>query len=929
MGRKRRDMSKWRWLVPGFFWALVWTIPAAATYEGELLPPEIARVQLNGGHRFRYAGFYAAISKGFYREAGLEVVLREGGPGVDPVAEVVARRAEYGVSGVDLLPRFSRGEPVVAMAAVFQHSPAVLVVRGDSGINRPEDLIGRRIMADPESDVAIEAMLRNAGVDLSEIRWVPRIGDYRELVSGRVDAMAGDLALEPYRMEREGVLAFKLDPAVYGIDFYGDCLFASRDEPTSRPGRARAMRRATLRGWEYAMNHPEEIMELIRLRYDPGLSLSYLRFESLVMRQLILPDLVEMGHMSLARWRHIGDVYRMLGMIPADAEIDFSAFLYNPYALPDNRWTVWFVAGAAGIALAAGLWALVLTAFNARLNTRVRKRTAELESANERLAGEIAERRQAEEALLRSQELYALVIRGSNDGIWDWDLPADSVYFSPRWKEIIGYADDEIPNDAEEWRKRIHPEDIEAVMAAHEDYWKGRTDVFRVVYRLRGRDGAYRWILGRAACIWDEDGNPRRMAGSHTDITERKRTEAELGALRRLLRNIIDALPSAIVAVDAQGRVTHWSREAARKTGLSSDAAVGMSAAAVFPILAGRWEAVFEAIRMRRSFRDIRLSVPESDDIRHYDVTVSPLSREEDAGAVIRVDDTTERVRMEEMMIQSEKMLSVGGLAAGMAHEINNPLAAVMANAQLIWSRLAGDLPPNRRAAERCGIPWEALLCYLEERDIRGRLDGILEAGGRAAEIVENMLRFSRKSETRVSEESLRELAERTIALLRNDYRIKKEMEAGALEIRREFDPDLPGVPCAATEIQQVLLNLLTNAAHALREDSPRRSGRPGRIDVRTRWEGDWACLDVIDSGPGIEASVQRRIFEPFFTTKGPGAGTGLGLSVSYFIVTENHGGTLAVSSAPGHGTTFVVRLPLRGRNRRASDRRATAGRLT
>jgi two-component system, cell cycle sensor histidine kinase and response regulator CckA len=172
------------------------------------------------------------------------------------------------------------------------------------------------------------------------------------------------------------------------------------------------------------------------------------------------------------------------------------------------------------------------------------------------------------------------------------------------------------------------------------------------------------------------------------------------------------------------------------------------------------------------------------------------------------------------------------------------------------------------------------------------------------------MLRFSRKSETRVSEESLRELAERTIALLRNDYRIKKEMEAGALEIRREFDPDLPGVPCAATEIQQVLLNLLTNAAHALREDSPRRSGRPGRIDVRTRWEGDWACLDVIDSGPGIEASVQRRIFEPFFTTKGPGKGSGMGLAMVYGILRQ-HGGSIRVESEPGAGARFGIFLPL------------------
>lgn len=871
--------------------------------------PETIRVQLPGEHRFRFAGMYAAISKGFYEAAGLDVRLLEGGSGKEAVAEVISGRAEYGVSGPQLLLHHIRGAPVVVLAAVFQHSAEALMITAGSGINRPQDLHGRRVMIRPKRDVAIEALLRRTETGGTKIQRLPHSGDFRDLMDGRVDAMSGDLTYAPYFMERQGVLALRLRPSRYGIDFYGDCLFTSQAERTAHPQRVRAFRQATLRGWIYAMDHPEELIKLIRLRYDPEQTLPYLRFESLVMRQLLLTDLVEMGHMSRTRWQHIAAVYRELDMIPSDGVLDPDGFLFDPDTPEWVQWIPWVLALTAGCGFLAAVYALVMTVFNARLNAQVRERTAALEASNRRLAEEIADRRGAEAALRQSQARYALVIQGSNDGIWDWDLRNDSVYFSTRYKEILGFTDAEFSNETDQWRGRIHPEDYAAVMAAHEAYWRHETDIFRVEYRLRARDGSYRWIMGRGACIWDADGRPIRMAGSHTDITQRKRAEAEVNALRRLLQNIIDSLPSAIIGVDDQGRVTHWNREAWRETGLTAKEAGGRPFVEVFSPLETLRDSVAAAIQGRRSYRDMRVLVPETDGMRHLEVTVSPLLRTDNAGAVIRVDDTTERVRMEEVMIQSEKMMSVGGLAAGMAHEINNPLGTIMANAQLIWSRLSGDLPANRQAAAQCGLPWEALADYLKQREIRRRLDGILEAGERAAEIVENMLRFSRKNDSRIVPVSLGSLVDQTVALAQNHPSVKQAMDGG-LEILREMSPELPPVPCAATEIQQVLLNLLINACQAIETGGPTE----GRITVRTRREGDWARLDVGDDGPGMEETVRRRVFEPFFTTKSPGLGTGLGLSVAYFIVTENHGGTLTVASAPGHGATFTVRLPLSGR---------------
>ena len=906
-----------RWIGLVMLLALMPGRPAAREAD----PGEVIRVQLNGRHRFRFAGFYAADSKGFYRAAGLKVELAAGGPDRDHVAEVISGRAQYGVSGADLLPRRLRGEPVRALAAIFQHSPEVLVVRADRGVNGPRDLIGRRVVTDPDKNVAVEAMLRSADVSPSDIRRVTPSGDFVDLVDlveGRGDAISGGKTYTPYHMERRSVLSATLQPASHEIDFYGDILFTSEAEWTENPKRVREFRRATLRGWVYAMDHPEEIIELIRFRYGHELTVPYLRFESLVMRQLILPDVVEMGHMSATRWGHIAEAYRELGMIPEEVAFDPAEFLYEGDVPPAYPWAPWLVGVVAGGSFLVGVWALMLTVFNSRLNAQVRDRTAKLREANDQLNEEIKERRHVEEELRRAQERYALVIHGSNDGIWDWDLAADSVYFSPRWKEILGYADPELSNRIDEWRDRVHPDDYPAVLDAHERYWEGKTDSFQATYRLRARDGGYRWILGRATCVWDENGRPLRMTGSHSDITERKEAEAELAALRRLLRNIIDALPSAIVAVDPAGRVTHWSAEAANQAGLPADAAAGRPFDEVLPQLERRRDAILSAIRERRPYHQGRLSVPGPEEIRYFEIAATPLSRTEDAGAVIRVDDITGRVRMEEVMIQSEKMVSVGGLAAGMAHEINNPLGAIVANADLVWSRLAVALPVNREAAEECGLNWEALGRYLERRKVRARLDGILEAGRRAGEIVENMLQFSRKSGTLRSDLSLAELADRTIDLARNHADVKKALASGRLEIVRAFDPDLPPVPGAATEIQQVLFNLLANAFQSLEKCDPPRN--PGRIELRTRRKGGWAEIEVADNGPGMREAVRRRVFEPFFTTKGPAQGTGLGLSVSYFIVAENHGGQMTAESFPGHGATFRIRLPLTDPTRAAAN---------
>lgn len=392
---------------------------------------------------------------------------------------------------------------------------------------------------------------------------------------------------------------------------------------------------------------------------------------------------------------------------------------------------------------------------------------------------------------------------------------------------------------------------------------------------------------------------------------DRKRDEEELRRLRNLLSNIINSMPSILVGVDTQGRVTHWNLQAEKLTGIEAVNARGSLLKEVFPQLSGEMGKVMQAIRELKPQKDEKIPGWVNGEIHYSDVTVYPLVTTEVEGAVIRVDDVTERVRMEEMMIQSEKMLSVGGLAAGMAHEINNPLAGILQNIQVIKNRIGRGLPKNDQAATDCGITMEALEAYLERRNIFTIIDAIMEAGRRASKIVDNMLSFSRKGRTSFSQYSLVQLLEQTIELASNDYDLKKKYDFRQIAIRREFQPTMPEVYCETSMIQQVFFNIFKNGAQAM-ADNKDGEKKPCFI-LRAMTEDHMARIEIEDNGPGLDETIRKRVFEPFFTTKGVGTGTGLGLSVSYFIITESHGGTMSVESTPGKGTRFIIRLPIKG----------------
>jgi len=263
---------------------------------------------------------------------------------------------------------------------------------------------------------------------------------------------------------------------------------------------------------------------------------------------------------------------------------------------------------------------------------------------------------------------------------------------------------------------------------------------------------------------------------------------------------------------------------------------------------------------------------------------------------------------MEKMMAQTEKMMSVGGLAAGMAHEINNPLSIITQGIQNIQRRLDPSTEKNIQAAEPYDIDLKKLHQFLVDRKIVSFLDGGRKAVERAAVIVKNMLAFSRQSNSDKVPVDLKKLVDHTLELGSTDYDMKKKYDFKFIPIKKEYGNDVPMLMCCPSEIEQVLLNLFKNALQAMEEVSD--VVYHPEFHIRINRDRDFVRIEIEDNGPGIPEHVKKRIFEPFFTTKAVGKGTGLGLSVSYMIITQNHGGTFEVESEEGRYTKFIIRLP-------------------
>ncbi len=472
---------------------------------------ETVTLQLKWLHQFQFAGYYAAKAKGYYRDAGIDVNFVEAKPGQRSIIPVLEGAAQYGVDGPNLLLTRGERKPVVALSAIFQHSPVVLIARQDNPSKSIHSLTGKRMMLDENNDEML-AYLRKEHLSADKYSLVKHSFNPQDLIDGKIDAIAAYTTNELFYLDKAGFRYLAFSPRSAGIDFYGDILYTTEQEIKAHSARVKAFREASNQGWKYALAHPEEIADLILSQYSQRKSREYLLFEAKQMKELIQPNLIEIGYMNLGRWRSIADTYADLGMLPRDVSLD--GFIYDPAPKHDHTRLV-LVVLILSVCLAIAVGFVVL------LKRMVKHKTAHLET-------EIDERRRAEGALKGSEFRWKFALEGAGDGVWDWNILTGEAYLSQRYKEMLGFSDNEIVNSSDEWSKRIHPDDAPGVFAALAPYLDGKAGTSTLEYRMLCKDGSWKWILGRGMVISrDSNGKPLRMIGTITDLTERKAAEQE------------------------------------------------------------------------------------------------------------------------------------------------------------------------------------------------------------------------------------------------------------------------------------------------------------------------------------------------------------------------------------------------------------------
>lgn len=375
-GLSRRDRAT-RWMAWGLAFLLGANGLKAAARSTERVP---VTLQLLWTHGFQFAGYYTAIEEGYYRDAGFEVTLVEGGPDKDPIREVVEGRAQYGVSNADLMLARLNGAPVVIVAPVFQHSLSVLLTLERSGIGNLRQLAFRTLMVGAgHPGVEYRQMFLQEGINPADMRWIRHTGKLEDLIEGRTDAYDAYLSDEPYTLLLRGIPFRAFRPGDFGVNFYGDTLFTSEREPA---GRAAAFREASLRGWNHALRHPGEVIERIVRKYAPDRPLAQLQYEAEVLQSAFAKDLVAIGHSNPDRWRSTASAFVRSGLSTADEETierRLRGFFLDSSADADNL-EPWLKYAAA---LAGVLFVLLVggTLWNRSLNLRLAARTAELSVA--------------------------------------------------------------------------------------------------------------------------------------------------------------------------------------------------------------------------------------------------------------------------------------------------------------------------------------------------------------------------------------------------------------------------------------------------------------------------------------------------------------------------------------------------------------------
>lgn len=514
------------------------------------------------------------------------------------------------------------------------------------------------------------------------------------------------------------------------------------------------------------------------------------------------------------------------------------------------------------------------------LEERVRQRTAELAAANAALQKEVREREQAEEAASQWKQRYDMIVASSGQAVYDVDVVNRSIVWGAGVERVLGHSSAALNQTFEQWAQLIHPEDRDSTLEAMKRS-QGIGAPFALYYRFQHGSGYTIWIHDRGFFLRDNQGRVMRMLGMMQDVTHRKLAEDRIREQAALL----DQSQDAIMVRDLENKVVYWTGSAERLYGWTLEEALGQSIAKLIQSAGDTLPtAVDHALQTGEWSGEIRTKTKGGKElVVHSRWTLLRDDHGKPRAFLIAHTDLTEKKLLEAKFQRAQRLESIGALASGVAHDLNNVFTPILMASQL----LEASVPSAGHK-----------LLHLLQTSAR-----------RGSEMVKQVLSFSRGLETQSGVIQVQHL-------VREMERMARDTFPRDIEVQTHLAADLWLVQGESTPLYQVLMNLTINARDAMPEGgvlqlhaenfqltaehaSAHLEGKPGA----------YVLLKVSDSGTGMSSEVRARIFEPFFTTKEPGLGTGLGLSTVLDIV-KSHQGWIEVDTEVGRGTCFSVFLP-------------------
>jgi len=1113
-----------------FFVLICLAIQVLSPITAQATPGKVI-LQLRWDHQFQFAGYYCALWQGYYREQGIDVEIRSAikeNTILSAVDEVVAGRADFGVGAADILIGADNGKPLVVLASIFQHSAAAFFALPATQLNSPADFTRLRVARQVDSliDIELQALLKAEGVDPASITPYPHQPGLQHLLDGRVDVVPGYTISLPITAQLNAISLKGLQPRNYGIDFYGDSLFTTEETIENNPEMVEHFVAATRKGWEYALNHVEEVAGKISTDLVRGSSqeklLEFNLLQAKGVTQLINYPEVRIGNINTDRWLKMHTYLTTSGVVHSD--LDIGKFIYNKALrlLEEEKKReqrlYLLLAAILVLTLLALTWLFMLRKILARRSAELTLTREELAQQKEILSFlynrtpvmhhsinkegklvyvsdywlevmgyvreevigtrstdylteesrnyaiteivptffktgavrniqyqfvkkngdifdalmnavrvenhqiptisslaaiiDVTDLRKVEKALLLSEERFTLAMDFVQDGLYDWDLITNEIYYSPSWKRIVGYEDHELPNDFSVWEKLTDPDDVQKSWLMLDDLLKRRREQFTLEFRMRHKDGHWVDILSRAKAVFNKEGKGLRVVGTHIDISARKRAEQALLQEKLKAEQYLQLAGVMFIGLDLNGKVFLANQKACEILECQLNEIVGVdwfetfipekerkSTAAVFRELISAPEShrVYhenQVISRRGAIKFIAWNntlltddngtttgaLSSGSDITELHATLTELARQrkllnllidsmpvlitfydpqaqsfrvneefhkvvgwanedlpkihllaecypnpedrakaeeymasgstewqeftittryghtidsswsnvllEDGTRVFIGIDITQKKNTEEILRQGLKMEALGTLAGGIAHDFNNLLTAILGFSRLLKERFE---PGSEN-----------------EEDI----DEIITAGNRAAGLVAQILAYSRKQELHRTAINLGLATRECLKLLRATI-------PTTINIDFQSSADGKNVLADHTQINQLLMNLCTNAAHALEHHGDTITirleaitiTRENRFSPPTLALGNYLMLSISDNGCGIRPEHLERIFDPYFTTKDIDKGSGMGLAVVSGIV-KAHNGEITVTSELGKGTTITIYLP-------------------